>query len=59
VTKKALLGTYIDLELTGNAQFKNFNAEYYTALAKKQAMSYANGLTKNEYSEKLQSLLSS
>lgn len=59
VTKKALLGTYIDLELTGNAQFKNFNAEYYTALAKKQAMSYANGLAKNEYSEKLQSLLSS
>ena len=59
VTKKALLWTYIDLELTWNAQFKNFNAEYYTALAKKQAMSYANGLAKNEYSEKLQSLLSS
>lgn len=57
VTKKALLGTYIDLELWGNAQFKNFNAEYYSTLAKKEAMSYSSGLTKNEYSEKLQKIL--
>lgn len=58
VTQKALLGTYINLELTGNAQFQNFNAEYYSTLAKKQAMSYSTGLNKNEYSEKLQSILS-